>query len=156
MMTRRLCEVAFVACWITAMIAPACRATGAEELRPNILFAIADDASYPHMGAYGCEWVRTPAFDQHDEDDDDHPGFMASWEDTSDEFVRKVVPPHQRRSGGRRIWLEGVDTIPEESFQELLASHVKPVFSPREKKLYNYFVEFLKCMKMTTIADLMG
>lgn len=31
---------------------------------PNILFAIADDASYPHMGAYGCDWVKTPAFDK--------------------------------------------------------------------------------------------
>lgn len=31
---------------------------------PNFLFAIADDASYPHMGAYGCDWVRTPAFDK--------------------------------------------------------------------------------------------
>ena len=28
---------------------------------PNILFAIADDASFPHMSAYGCEWVKTPA-----------------------------------------------------------------------------------------------
>ena len=32
--------------------------------RPNILFCIADDASYPHFGAYGCEWVKTPAFDR--------------------------------------------------------------------------------------------
>lgn len=32
--------------------------------RPNILFCIADDASYPHMGAYGCDWVNTPAFDR--------------------------------------------------------------------------------------------
>ncbi|MDA1049693.1 MAG: sulfatase [Planctomycetota bacterium] len=32
--------------------------------RPNILFAIADDASYPHMGAYGTEWVKTPGFDR--------------------------------------------------------------------------------------------
>ncbi len=32
--------------------------------RPNILLAIADDASYPHMGAYGCDWVQTPAFDR--------------------------------------------------------------------------------------------
>jgi len=31
---------------------------------PNILFALADDASYPHMGAYGCQWVKTPAFDR--------------------------------------------------------------------------------------------
>jgi arylsulfatase A-like enzyme len=32
--------------------------------RPNILFCIADDASFPHMGAYGCSWVQTPAFDR--------------------------------------------------------------------------------------------
>ncbi len=32
--------------------------------RPNILFAIADDQSFPHAGAYGCTWVRTPAFDR--------------------------------------------------------------------------------------------
>ncbi len=32
--------------------------------RPNILFAIADDASYPHMGAYGTAWVNTPHFDR--------------------------------------------------------------------------------------------
>lgn len=32
--------------------------------RPNILFCIADDASYPHMGAYGCDWVKTPGFDR--------------------------------------------------------------------------------------------
>ncbi|MDF9798188.1 N-sulfoglucosamine sulfohydrolase [Catalinimonas alkaloidigena] len=32
--------------------------------RPNILFAIADDASFPHMGAYGTNWVNTPAFDR--------------------------------------------------------------------------------------------
>ena len=32
--------------------------------RPNILFCIADDASYPHMGAYGCTWVTTPGFDR--------------------------------------------------------------------------------------------
>lgn len=32
--------------------------------KPNILFAIADDASYPHMSAYGTAWVRTPHFDR--------------------------------------------------------------------------------------------
>ncbi|MEM0925148.1 MAG: sulfatase-like hydrolase/transferase, partial [Planctomycetota bacterium] len=31
---------------------------------PNLLFAIADDASFPHMSAYGTEWVETPAFDR--------------------------------------------------------------------------------------------
>ncbi|MBD5777875.1 sulfatase [Pelagicoccus sp. NFK12] len=34
------------------------------EARPNILFCILDDASYPHFGAYGCTWVDTPAFDR--------------------------------------------------------------------------------------------
>ena len=37
---------------------------GAEVAQPNILFCIADDASYPHMGAYGCSWVKTPGFDR--------------------------------------------------------------------------------------------
>ncbi|MBT5928374.1 MAG: sulfatase-like hydrolase/transferase, partial [Verrucomicrobia bacterium] len=32
--------------------------------RPNILFAIADDWSFGHAGAYGCSWVKTPAFDR--------------------------------------------------------------------------------------------
>ncbi len=31
--------------------------------RPNILIAVADDASFPYMGAYGCTWINTPAFD---------------------------------------------------------------------------------------------
>ncbi len=32
--------------------------------RPNILFAISDDQSWPHASAYGCEFVSTPAFDR--------------------------------------------------------------------------------------------
>lgn len=32
--------------------------------RPNILFLIADDWSYPHAGVYGDRVVRTPAFDR--------------------------------------------------------------------------------------------
>lgn len=35
-----------------------------ESRRPNILFCIADDISYPHMGAYGTSWVQTPGFDR--------------------------------------------------------------------------------------------
>jgi arylsulfatase A-like enzyme len=41
-----------------------CQTVSTGRQRPNILFAIADDASYPHMGAYGCDWVKTPAFDR--------------------------------------------------------------------------------------------
>lgn len=32
--------------------------------RPNILFCISDDQSYPHAGAYGAGFVRTPGFDR--------------------------------------------------------------------------------------------
>ena len=48
------------------LIISACQPAQEEEAyrRPNILFAIADDASYPHMSAYGTTWVNTPAFDQ--------------------------------------------------------------------------------------------
>ncbi len=38
--------------------------TFAAKKQPNILFCIADDASFPHMGAYGCKWVETPHFDR--------------------------------------------------------------------------------------------
>ncbi len=40
--------------------------TGDDEIteRPNILFAISDDQSFPHAGAYGTRWVITPAFDR--------------------------------------------------------------------------------------------
>jgi arylsulfatase A-like enzyme len=32
--------------------------------RPNVLFAIADDWSFGHAGAYGARWVSTPAIDR--------------------------------------------------------------------------------------------
>ncbi|MEO8493664.1 MAG: sulfatase [Planctomycetota bacterium] len=52
--------------WTVAFCAIAfCLPTSAEFAeRPNILFCIADDASYPHMGAYGTDWVKTPGFDR--------------------------------------------------------------------------------------------
>jgi len=40
-----------------------CNNTSDVEEKPNILFFIMDDASM-HMGAYGCNWVTTPAFDR--------------------------------------------------------------------------------------------
>ncbi len=39
------------------------RITAGKRKRPNILLAIADDASWPDMSAYGCKFVHTPAFD---------------------------------------------------------------------------------------------
>jgi len=32
--------------------------------KPNILFCLADDVTWLHMGAYGCKWVKTPGFDR--------------------------------------------------------------------------------------------
>jgi N-sulfoglucosamine sulfohydrolase len=40
-----------------------CPAT-AQDQRPNILFAISDDQSFPHASAYGARFVETPAFDR--------------------------------------------------------------------------------------------
>lgn len=49
----------------TIILQSACKEKQPAENSPrvNILFAIADDASFPHMSAYGTEWVHTPAFD---------------------------------------------------------------------------------------------
>lgn len=38
--------------------------TGEAGRKPNILFVIADDQSYPHASAYGIKAFRTPAFDR--------------------------------------------------------------------------------------------
>ena len=48
----------------TAAALAAAPAAGQSTRRPNILFAIADDWSQKHAGAYGCEWVHTPAVDR--------------------------------------------------------------------------------------------
>lgn len=47
---------------LTGSVRPSDDAT-LRERRPNILFAIADDQSYPHASAYGSRMFRTPAFD---------------------------------------------------------------------------------------------
>ena len=42
----------------------ACQQKEEESKVPNILFVIADDLSYPHTGAYGTDWIKTPGFDR--------------------------------------------------------------------------------------------
>jgi N-sulfoglucosamine sulfohydrolase len=55
---------------ILLLIVPAlftgCREKSGEEAgsKPNILIVMGDDISFPHMGAYGTKWVRTPGFDR--------------------------------------------------------------------------------------------
>lgn len=45
-------------------IGPAASRADERNQRPNILFAIADDWSWPHAGAYGATGVKTPNFDR--------------------------------------------------------------------------------------------
>ncbi len=49
---------------VSTFVFSGCQTQKEETKRPNILFAIADDASWKHFGAYGCNWVKTPAFDR--------------------------------------------------------------------------------------------
>ena len=49
---------------LTLILLISCQDESKPESRPNILFAIADDASWNYFGAYGCNWVNTPAFDR--------------------------------------------------------------------------------------------
>ncbi|MDD2381338.1 MAG: sulfatase [Mariniphaga sp.] len=50
--------------FIVVLATTGCKSPAEQPGRPNILFAIADDASWKHFGAYGCNWVKTPAFDR--------------------------------------------------------------------------------------------
>ncbi|MFC2115978.1 sulfatase [Bacteroidota bacterium] len=52
-----------ISLFLVLVICQSCMHTKEPE-RPNILFCIADDASFPHMGAYGCDWVISPSFDR--------------------------------------------------------------------------------------------
>lgn len=51
-------------CYLLLLLLACQRTFPAEQARPNILFAIMDDASFPHIGASGCDWVRTPHIDR--------------------------------------------------------------------------------------------
>lgn len=49
---------------ITFILLSGCNDHEASLARPNILFCLADDASWKHFEAYGCKWVKTPGFDE--------------------------------------------------------------------------------------------
>ncbi len=49
---------------VMLLVIAGCAKPSTEADRPNILFCIADDQSFPHAGAYGCDWVKTPSFDR--------------------------------------------------------------------------------------------
>jgi arylsulfatase A-like enzyme len=54
----------YAALVLSAWVGAFTSAYARENERPNILFCIADDASFPHFGANGCSWVKTPNFDR--------------------------------------------------------------------------------------------
>lgn len=49
---------------LLALVTMVCVGSAFAAPRPNILFVISDDQSYPHASAYGTTWVKTPAFDR--------------------------------------------------------------------------------------------
>ena len=59
MIKRSLCLLGLFATALTSV-----EASAADARRPNILLVIADDWSWGHAGAYGCQWIKTPAFDR--------------------------------------------------------------------------------------------
>lgn len=62
-MRKRLYGLAALPCFVV-LLGSCSSAPEPEAQRPNILFAIADDAGFPFMSAYGVEWVQTPGFDR--------------------------------------------------------------------------------------------
>jgi N-sulfoglucosamine sulfohydrolase len=51
----------FIVVTLVSLITPVCSNENPkdENKRPNILFVIGDDISYPHMGTYGTKLVKT-------------------------------------------------------------------------------------------------
>ena len=68
MRQERVIRTSIVLGWCVALLAgwssAAAPARADEAKRPNILFVISDDWGHGHAGAYGCRWIKTPAFDR--------------------------------------------------------------------------------------------
>lgn len=47
-----------------SLLAPTLTGYAQKQMQPNILFIIADDISRNSFGAYGCQYIKTPAFDR--------------------------------------------------------------------------------------------
>lgn len=63
----RLNSIYFLSFFLVVTIGSVASFTAKEKevkRRPNILFCLADDATWKHMSAYGTEWVNTPFFDR--------------------------------------------------------------------------------------------
>ncbi|MEM6630745.1 MAG: sulfatase [Bacteroidota bacterium] len=51
-------------CWVTSCQPTITDATHPPQKRPNILLAISDDQSFPHVSIHGCQELATPHFDR--------------------------------------------------------------------------------------------
>lgn len=63
-MNSRLRHLSRMAALLVIHLLSALPVSAVPDPRPNILIAVADDWSTGHAGAYGCTWVKTPAFDR--------------------------------------------------------------------------------------------
>jgi arylsulfatase A-like enzyme len=73
--------------------------------RPNILFAIADDWSWPHAGAYGDPVVKTPTFDRIARDGAlFHHGYVSSPSCTPSRGAILTGQWHWRLGGAGNLW----------------------------------------------------
>lgn len=52
---------AFIILFVFQLIS--CTSQQEEQKRPNVLFVMSDNQSFPHASAYGNKWVNTPGFD---------------------------------------------------------------------------------------------
>lgn len=51
--------------FLLLIISNSCKSQEKKQVKkPNILFCIADDATWKHMSVYGAKWINTPAFDE--------------------------------------------------------------------------------------------
>ena len=49
---------------VSLLLVSATLSTVRAQTKPNIVFCIWDDASYPHQSINGCTWANTPVFDR--------------------------------------------------------------------------------------------
>lgn len=88
--------------------------------RPNILIAMGDDISFPHMGAYGTTWIKSPGFDRVARD-----GII----------FRNAYTPDAKSSPSRACFLTG-----RNSWQLEAAANHEPYFPGK----YSTFIEALE------------
>lgn len=108
---------------ISPLLYPACNniKDSNSQTRPNILIAMGDDISFPHMGAYGTSWVKTPGFDRVAEN-----GIL----------FKNAYTPNAKSSPSRACFLTG-----RNSWQlEEAANHI-PYFPPKFKTFIESFGE---------------